>query len=477
MPERCGRMITTLSPRQRVVLLGIGLTGAGGVVASALGADRIAAIALLLVVTMTSVTVLVERAASGRRAAATRLVGAKVTRLTDAWGGSSSRDVLALLEGIRAGQQSNGERLEATWTRVSSSLLDIAANTDRARDAVIDALRETTPWSLAMVASLQEIKALLADLGTRVDALGVDEVHRSVAQISLILENAEERAAQEALERAEIVAAAQAHALETTRRLEKVQSDVRGVGEGLERVADSTHGTLERADSISATLGDHDRRAKEYVRSDRRTAAERALDVEALLQLNRLVEPRFSMPSLGGWAIAPRSMLAVIEHVLRERPRVVVELGSGASTVWLGYAVQRYGGHVLSIDHLESYASNTRAMIEDHGLTGVTDVRVAELREVELADGRWSWYDPAQFEDVRRIDLLVVDGPPGSTGPEARFPAVPMLRDRLVTGSIVVLDDARRRDEASILERWAEQFPEMGALRSRSESMSVFRIG
>ena len=68
---------------------------------------------------------------------------------------------------------------------------------------------------------------------------------------------------------------------------------------------------------------------------------------------------------------------------------------------------------------------------------------------------RFAPRDPCQL-DAR---VLFVDDPPGPTGPQARYPAIPVLSDRLADGAIVVLDDASRADEATIVERWCAEIP------------------
>jgi len=74
-----------------------------------------------------------------------------------------------------------------------------------------------------------------------------------------------------------------------------------------------------------------------------------------------------------------------------------------------------------------------------------------------VGDAAWPWYDLDAVPEGP-FDLLLVDGPPASVGPEARYPAVPLLLDRLAKDALVVLDDTRRPDERAIGERWAAEF-------------------
>jgi predicted O-methyltransferase YrrM len=181
---------------------------------------------------------------------------------------------------------------------------------------------------------------------------------------------------------------------------------------------------------------------------------EQTREFEALLQLYRGAPARAPMPPSGHWALNATNLLDLLHLVRRRRPRLVLELGSGTSTVWLGYAVEQWGGRLISIDHKEEYAEQTRSWVSAHGLDGVVAVRDAPLRAVTVGTETFQWYDPTVFADLDGIDLLLVDGPPGATGPQARFPAVHLLLDRLSPVATVVLDDAERADEVETVRRW-----------------------
>src|SRR6201999_796644 len=79
-------------------------------------------------------------------------------------------------------------------------------------------------------------------------------------------------------------------------------------------------------------------------------------EIEALLQLFRDFGPRAPMPSSGGFALNPTDLLDLIHLVRTRKPRLVVELGSGTSTVWMAYVLQQTGGKLISLDHERGYA-------------------------------------------------------------------------------------------------------------------------
>ena len=185
--------------------------------------------------------------------------------------------------------------------------------------------------------------------------------------------------------------------------------------------------------------------------------------VEALASLYYALRPRHPIPATRRWAASP-DLLWYLYRTVREDGRTqVLECGSGVSTLVLAYALEHHGaGRVCALEHDETYARTTRDELRRHQLEGWAEVRCAPLRPVELHGQTWPWYDPATIPQ-QRFDLIFVDGPPGATREHARFPAVPLLLDRLADGGRIVLDDYARPDEAEVARRWLEHHPELTA--------------
>lgn len=182
-------------------------------------------------------------------------------------------------------------------------------------------------------------------------------------------------------------------------------------------------------------------------------------ELEALLQLFARVEPRALTPPTGGWAMNARTLLHLVDLTEQHSPRLVLELGGGTSTIFLGYLLKATGGRLVSVDHEETYAELTRDAIRRHGLTDVVDVRLAPLVPIESGSlDAPRWYDVSVFSDLEGIDLLVIDGPPRSVDPMVRRHALPQLHSRLRSDSIIVLDDTQRTEEDEIAESWARDF-------------------
>jgi len=198
--------------------------------------------------------------------------------------------------------------------------------------------------------------------------------------------------------------------------------------------------------------------------------------IEALLQLIPRITPRAALPATGNWALDAVSMLDLVDLIERERPSVVLELGSGTSTVWLGYLLEQYGARLVSLDHDEHYASATRVSLAKHGLGATAEVRTAPLVPVQIDGEEFSWYDLSCLEGVENIDVLLVDGPPKATGPLARFPAVPLVESRMSGAACVVLDDSDRPEEAETLDRWMARIEGATMTKSAGSRLAVVRL-
>lgn len=195
--------------------------------------------------------------------------------------------------------------------------------------------------------------------------------------------------------------------------------------------------------------------------------------VEALFQLlPKMPELPAQLPPSGGFAMDAQALLHLLGILEHERPKLILELGGGTSTIWMGHFCRNFGTKIVSIDHLEHYHRQTQAMVDRHGLNDVVECRLAPLQEVALADASFNWYSLDVFEDLRDIDIILVDGPPESVGDRSRFPALPVLEQRISQTAMVLLDDTHRDGERKILDSWRMLFPEFD-----EEDNSVSRLG
>jgi|GEM_PF-963829 len=181
--------------------------------------------------------------------------------------------------------------------------------------------------------------------------------------------------------------------------------------------------------------------------------------VEGLMSLYATVEPKMPLPHLDGWAVSPEAAAYLTRVILRDKPELVVETGSGASTLVAALALAKnQHGVVVALEHDRSFADATRRELRDHGVEKYARVVDAPLLQTSVGGDDYRWYDLGKAELDGNIGLLLIDGPPGDTNHLARYPAIPLLSPWLTPSTVIVVDDASRPDEKEMLERWNGEF-------------------
>ncbi len=167
------------------------------------------------------------------------------------------------------------------------------------------------------------------------------------------------------------------------------------------------------------------------------------------------------LPYTPQWSAEADFLELLADRVRDAAPAQILECSSGLSTLVLARACELAGrGRVLSLENGAEYADATRAALAAYGLQAYARVVHAPLVETPLPEGIWQWYD-LQGLTIPPVDLLVIDGPPGFLQPLSRCPALPLLADRLAPGCCILLDDAAREDEQTLVARWCRRWPRM----------------
>jgi predicted O-methyltransferase YrrM len=183
--------------------------------------------------------------------------------------------------------------------------------------------------------------------------------------------------------------------------------------------------------------------------------------LEALQNLNAILPTSDVLPATRGWAASPDLLLVLVDLVITERPSLILECGSGVSTLWLALALRRFGidGRIIALDHDPVFCGRTRDFLGRHDVLDLAEVRDAPLESFSLDGETYSWYARTAWEDLVGIDLLFVDGPPAATGHQARYPALPLLNKSLSPIATIVLDDLIVPDMLEVLPRWLDADP------------------
>lgn len=206
--------------------------------------------------------------------------------------------------------------------------------------------------------------------------------------------------------------------------------------------------------------------------------------LEAFVNINGYVSNELDFCSAlpwHGWAISPDFGLELISVIDRHDYDVILEFGSGSSTAVIAKAVRsaerrkpcRSRIKFLSFDHLITYCEVTRENLRRLSLLDVAEVVHAPLADWQSSDGVsqpfYSCSDAlesvaAQIRPATCRVLVVVDGPPGTTSPYARYPALPVTMEYFPDAEIdILMDDCNRADERAIVSRWSSDLECKGA--------------
>ena len=148
-----------------------------------------------------------------------------------------------------------------------------------------------------------------------------------------------------------------------------------------------------------------------------------------------------------GWPLS-QSNAAELDALLWSRqPRVVLEAGSGHSTLVCGRYARATGATVVSLEHSKQFHRRTGVLLRDHGLADRVDLRLAPL-----SDGPDPWY---QTDLPDNIDFAIIDGPPADAG--GRAGSLPALLPHMAREWAMLFDDTDREAERSMVEGWWEE--------------------
>lgn len=179
------------------------------------------------------------------------------------------------------------------------------------------------------------------------------------------------------------------------------------------------------------------------------------------ISLQKLIGSPIPLLPPTGWAADSDLLTELSRLVAFNKPKLVIELGSGLSTVVMAATLRSNGqGRLISIDHDTEYAHKTRQSLGLAGLTTLAEVRTTPLKEQRQLGPSSIWYDLSDNSLPESVDLVFIDGPPAMLGTNIRAPALDYFWPRLSTNGLLVFDDAARREENTFIEQWLINHPD-----------------
>ena len=188
--------------------------------------------------------------------------------------------------------------------------------------------------------------------------------------------------------------------------------------------------------------------------------------LENLIPLIHNLDIKKTLPNTRGYAASPDYLSKINALIKEKKPRLILEAGSGVSTLIAAYSLKKYmdDGRIISLDHNKKYAQKTIDELKKHNLEKYAKVIHAPLKKhtfpmSDLYSNYLVWYNiDDAIDEIDSIDLFIIDGPPAKNSKNARFPALPIMLDKINKGATIVLDDAKRKNEQETIHLWKKEY-------------------
>lgn len=169
-------------------------------------------------------------------------------------------------------------------------------------------------------------------------------------------------------------------------------------------------------------------------------------------------------------ALRPTTCEQVVNDIIINRRRVVVEFGAGVSSIVLACLDRELdlGLQLWAIEEDKEWLDEVSRRVASASPSTKFRPIHAKLDSYDSKDGGLGsyvsrWYSRDALKALpESVDLLLCDGPTAfrrSTRLD-RWPALPEMYKRLNRSCAVLLDDTNRKGEARIMASWASSYPE-----------------
>lgn len=219
---------------------------------------------------------------------------------------------------------------------------------------------------------------------------------------------------------------------------------------------------------------------KKILNTISKTSLNSTKQIESFISLHNYLDNGIHALNFHGWPISPDIALFLIQKMEENNYDLIMEFGSGTSTVMLAKSIknkQKENLKLITFEHNQKYYDQTLNSLKVEGLENFVDLMLTPLIEYKYKDDEFIYYScKEKFEEIQSTKkqmkiLVLVDGPPGSTCPLVRFPALVHLLEKFSEQQIhLVLDDYNRNEEKKITKKWEELLKEKN-IPFKSESI------
>lgn len=132
------------------------------------------------------------------------------------------------------------------------------------------------------------------------------------------------------------------------------------------------------------------------------------------------------------WGISPRTMMVIINHILINDIKNIVEFGSGTSTIFLNNLSKKnnLSLSITSVDHDQNWQKNIK---EKYNVDHVNFVYAPLNNAMKFKSSKFNWYATEALKGIDKlnVDFIIVDGPIGENSPYERAGAFEFFKSEL----------------------------------------------
>ncbi len=358
------------------------------------------------------------------------------------------------------------ERLinETVISSISENSETVISSISENSETVISSISEDQEGLLAKLWALQQdFSYFHAEINKRIEAITSTSVNQhetlnanlqSALESYVILAATLEKETKKMMAKMRAVSKNQEATLGSIGQLDtSIAESSKEISEQIETMSKNQN---EYVGAIKSTLGNQLTYVETQLRNQLNSTYAR---LDALMSLHQMINLNSPLPIMHEWTISSDYGCELIRAVLNKGEGSVIDLGSGVSTLLMGYATQINGsGKVITLEESEEFYEKTRELIIEHELEDYCEVHLCPLKNYKIGGKNWLWYDIKNVNFDKHIALISVDGPRGDIQEMARYPVVPILDKYMDNKTVIFLDDGSRSDEVSIASRWEEEY-------------------
>jgi predicted O-methyltransferase YrrM len=163
-------------------------------------------------------------------------------------------------------------------------------------------------------------------------------------------------------------------------------------------------------------------------------------------------------------SIRPFSMACILNDLLINKRKSILEFGAGLSTILMGrlIAQHRLDSIIISVEQDKGWIEFIQELIDKEKLEKIVRLLYAPLVDSAKSLDNNKWYDENSLRLIEnvKLDMVIIDGPTAwePQKHKARYPAFPFIINKLANDAVVYLDDAERKGEQFIIKKWEKEF-------------------